>query len=151
MISRVHDAFERCLPNTSGGSQGLTPGFTETLMYHLRYTLIFIPDLVTEVCCKVKECHLCPWLKRNNPHNTFFMGRNDCHLFGIEFVFQGLSYRVRQDIMVPQNRPTKLDFWYFFTVVCCKMPALWVIFYKILKFCKPLLCVSVIQKSTPFL
>ena len=22
------------------------------------------------------------------------MGRNDCHLFGIEFVFQGLSYRV---------------------------------------------------------
>ena len=26
---------------------------------------------------------------------------------------------IRQDIMVPQNRPTKLDFWYFFTFVCC--------------------------------
>ena len=42
----------------------------------------------------VKECHLSPWIKRNNFHNTFFMGRNDCHLFGIKFVFQGLSYRV---------------------------------------------------------
>ena len=93
MITRVHDAFEQCLPNTSAWSQGFTPGFTETLMYHLRYTLIFIPDFVPEVCCKAKECHLCPSMKRNNLHKTCFMGQNYCHLFGIEFVFQGLSYR----------------------------------------------------------
>jgi hypothetical protein len=31
----------------------------------------------------------------------------------------GENRLVRQDIMVPQNRPTKLDFWYFFTFVCC--------------------------------
>ena len=80
-------------PNTSGGLQGFTPGFTEALMYHLRYTLIFIPDFVPEVCCKAKECHLCPSMKRNNLHKTCFMGQNYCHLFGIEFVFQGLSYR----------------------------------------------------------
>ena len=60
IITRVHDAFERFLPNTSGGLQGFTPGFTETLMYHLRYTLIFIPDFVPEEYFKVKERHLCP-------------------------------------------------------------------------------------------
>ncbi len=86
-----NDAYLQYL---SGGWQGFTPGFTETLMYHLRYTLIFIPDFVPQVYCKVKECNLCPWIKRNNLENTFFMWRNDCHLFGIEFVFQGLSYWV---------------------------------------------------------
>ncbi len=80
-------------PNTSGGLQGFTPGFTETLMYHLRYTLIFIPDFVTEEYCMVKERHLCPWMKRNKLENTYIMGQNDCLLFGIEFVFQGLSHR----------------------------------------------------------
>ena len=81
-------------PNTSGGLQGFTPGFTETLMYHLRYTRIFIPDFDPEEYCMVKERHLCPWIKRNNLQNTFIMGQNDCLLFGIEFVFQGLSHRV---------------------------------------------------------
>ena len=81
-------------PNTSGGLQGFTPGFTETLMYHWRYTLIFIPDFVPQECCKVKERHLCPWIKRNNLQNTFAMGQNDCLLFGIKFVFQGFSHRV---------------------------------------------------------
>ncbi len=79
-----NDAYLQYL---SGGWQGFTPGFTETLMYHLRYTLIFIPDFVPQVCCNVKECNLCPWIKRNNLHYTFFMWRNGCHLFGIEFVF----------------------------------------------------------------
>ena len=81
-------------PNTSGGLQGFTPGFTETLMYRWRYTLIFIPDFVPQECCKVKERHLCPWIKRNNLQNTFAMGQNDCLLFGIKFVFQGFSHRV---------------------------------------------------------
>ena len=57
MITRVRYASERCLPEYE---RGFTRVYTEALMYHLRYTLIFILDFVPEEYCKVKERHLCP-------------------------------------------------------------------------------------------